>query len=81
MVSDCWKIDCHTHILPEDWPMMEGINLTFKKLDNAPEPLTGFTKKMEFKDGKLFRKVRQNVFDPVEILKDCDAYGVDCQVL
>jgi hypothetical protein len=27
-----WKIDAHTHILPQDWPLMEGIDLQLKPL-------------------------------------------------
>jgi predicted TIM-barrel fold metal-dependent hydrolase len=46
------------------------------------EANTGFTAKMQFAStGKLFRKVRANVYDPEEILKDCDSAGVDLQVL
>ena len=36
---------------------------------------------MQFSSGKLFRKVKQNLFDCDEILKDCDAFGVDLQTL
>jgi hypothetical protein len=66
------KIDMHTHILPDAWPDMEGIELLIKELvppehdrtaclpslsaSLQPEPEGEFTHEMRWKNGDLFRK-------------------------
>jgi predicted TIM-barrel fold metal-dependent hydrolase len=67
------KIDIHSHILPREWPMLEGINLRLRHEDDGTV--------MEWKDGTFFRKVQKNCFDANAILADCDTYGVDVQVM
>eukprot|EP00657_Telonema_sp_P-1_P009194 TRINITY_DN3371_c0_g1_i1.p1 TRINITY_DN3371_c0_g1~~TRINITY_DN3371_c0_g1_i1.p1 ORF type:complete len:238 (+),score=57.94 TRINITY_DN3371_c0_g1_i1:2-715(+) len=57
---------------------MEGIELLIKPL---PEPEGDFTHVMEWKDGRLFRKVAQNCFCCKTRLAECAGHGVDVQVL
>ena len=71
-----FKIDIHTHILPREWPAMEGVELRLR-----PTGAEDGSMNMEWADGKFFRKVKRNCFDADKILEDCDIAGVDVQVL
>jgi aminocarboxymuconate-semialdehyde decarboxylase len=72
------KIDIHTHILPENWPDLK------EKYGYG-----GFVQIDHYKpccaklliDGKKFREVQSNCWDPVERIKDCDKSKVNMQVL
>ncbi|CAD7972951.1 unnamed protein product [Amoebophrya sp. A25] len=85
-----WKVDIHTHLLPRAWPTFEGVDLQLTHFKDAPdrfgdkipfEKPTGFVAQMEWRSsGALFRKCRANLFDPEEVLRDCDSSGVDLQV-
>lgn len=73
------KIDCHAHIMPREWESQKDrvgypgwIELQHQPNGNA---------KMFHDDGKFFREVKPNCWDPKEILKDMDAYNVDTMVL
>jgi len=72
------KIDIHTHILPKTWPDLEKkfgyggwMSLDHHAKDSA---------KM-IKDGKCFRVVECNCWDPVARLDECKETLVDVQVL
>jgi len=72
------KIDIHTHILPKTWPDLERkfgyggwISLDHHAKDSA---------KM-IKDGKCFRMVECNCWDPVARIDECRETYVDVQVL
>jgi aminocarboxymuconate-semialdehyde decarboxylase len=73
------KIDIHTHILPPDLPKFRdkygyGGFLTLEH----HEPCRA---RMIRDDGKFFREIESNCWDPVARLHDCDANHVDVQVL
>ena len=73
------KIDVHTHILPATWPRFSerfGYG-GFIELDHhAP-----CRARMMRDDGKPFREIESNCWDPVQRLVECDATDVDVQVL
>jgi aminocarboxymuconate-semialdehyde decarboxylase len=72
------KIDLHTHILPRDWPDLKeryGCGGWVRMEHHAPG-----CARMTL-DGKVFREVQDNCWDPARRLEDCDRHGVDVQVL
>jgi aminocarboxymuconate-semialdehyde decarboxylase len=73
------KIDCHAHILPENWPSLKdkyGYG-GFVRLDHyAP----GKARMMK-DDGTFFRDINENTWNPDAILVDMDKYHVDVMVL
>lgn len=72
------KIDIHTHILPRNWPDLKskyGYGGWVQLEHHAP----GCGRMMI--DGKLFREVEENLWEPSVRLRDCDRDGVDVQVL
>lgn len=72
------KIDLHTHILPENWPdLRERYGCGgFLQIEHTG---TGCARLVI--DGQLFRDVEDTTWDPRRRLVDCDATGVDVQVL
>jgi len=73
------KIDSHAHILPEKWPSLNEkygyggfIELDHHKPGSA---------RMMRDDGKFFREIQENCWNPEAIIKDMDAYGVDMMTL
>ncbi len=72
------RIDLHTHILPKDWPDLAakyGYG-GWVKLDHyAP-----CCARMSI-DGKPFRDITDNCWDPAKRLQECEAAKVDVQVL
>lgn len=74
------KIDIHTHILPPDIPefkKMFGYG-GFIKLKDCPGCRS---KDMVDDNGKFFRRVDENVFDPEIRLQEYDRHNVKVQVL
>jgi len=73
------KIDVHTHILPESWPDLKdryGYG-GFVRLDRVD----ACTADMMADDGRFFRTVHHNTWSPERRIEECDAAGVDVQVL
>ena len=73
------KIDCHAHILPKTWPDLKSkfgyggfIFMEHHKAGSA---------KMMRDDGKFFREIQENCWNPDVIIKDMDAFGVDMMTL
>lgn len=73
------KIDIHTHILPPELP-------SFKKqfgyggfIELAKS--SACSAKMMWDDGKFFRDIQSNTWDPEKRIEDADANNVDVQVL
>lgn len=72
------KVDLHTHILPPEWPDLRqryGYG-GFVQLEHAGSGCARMTI-----DGKCFREIEANCWEPRRRLDDCDRYGVDLQVL
>jgi aminocarboxymuconate-semialdehyde decarboxylase len=72
------KIDLHTHILPRDWPNLReryGCG-GFVQMEHTG---TGCARMMI--DGKFFREVEENCWNPQRRLEDCERHGVAMQVL
>ena len=72
------KIDIHTHYLPNDWVNLNekygyGGWIQLKHTGNGCADLV--------KDGQLFRKVEENLWDPVLRLEECDKNFINVQVL
>jgi len=72
------KIDLHTHILPASWPDLDRRYgcAGFVRLEHRD----GGRARM-IKDGRCFREIESNCFDPERRIEECDAAGVDVQVL
>jgi aminocarboxymuconate-semialdehyde decarboxylase len=72
------KIDVHTHILPPDWPDLRqryGYGGFVQLEHHGP----GCARLLI--DGKVFREIEENCWDPERRLQDCQEYGVKVQVL
>lgn len=72
------KIDIHTHILPKDWPDLKeryGYG-GFVQLEHHGPGCA----RMAI-DGKGFREIGANCWDPDVRLRECDDHGVGVQVL
>jgi aminocarboxymuconate-semialdehyde decarboxylase len=73
------KIDIHTHILPKDLPKFKdkyGYG-GFIHLDHH-QPCRA---RMMRDDGKFFREIESNCWDPAVRITECDEQAVDVQVL
>ena len=71
------KIDTHAHILPRDWP-----NLAEKYGDDRfPFIVHTDDRHRIYKDGKFFREVWPNSWDPALRIAEYATHGVDVQVI
>ena len=72
------KIDIHTHVLPENWPDLKeryGYGGFIQLEHHGP----GCARMMQ--DGKLFREIEADSWDPEVRIADCDQTDVNVQVL
>ncbi|MBL7961447.1 amidohydrolase [bacterium] len=72
------KIDIHTHILPENWPDLKekyGYG-GFVQLDHHKPRCARM-----MIDGKAFREIESNCWDPQVRMTECENHKVDVQVL
>jgi aminocarboxymuconate-semialdehyde decarboxylase len=74
------KIDVHTHILPETLPDFRKVpgGERFVRIERET-PRSGRARMMV--DGSLFRAIEANTWDVETRLAECEATGVDVQVL
>lgn len=71
------KIDTHAHILPRDWP-----NLAEKYADDRfPVIVHTDGRHRIYKDGKFFREIWPNTWDPQLRIDDYARFGVQTQVI
>jgi aminocarboxymuconate-semialdehyde decarboxylase len=71
------KIDTHAHILPRDWP-----NLAEKYADDRfPVIVHTEDRHRIYKDGKFFREIWPNTWDPQLRIDDYARFGVQVQVI
>ncbi len=72
------KVDLHTHILPESWPDLRaryGYGGWVQLEHHAP------CRARMMIDGRPFREIRDNCWDPARRLEECDRDRVGVQVL
>lgn len=73
-----FKVDIHTHILPETWPDLKeryGYG-GFIRLEHHKPCCARM-----MMDDKFFREIQDNCWDPRVRMKECDQHRVDVQVL
>ncbi len=78
MSSPFFKIDLHTHILPEKWPDLReryGYGGWVRLEHHKPCCAQMWV------DGQFFREVQDNCWSPQRRMSDCDQSGVNVQVL
>jgi aminocarboxymuconate-semialdehyde decarboxylase len=72
-------IDIHTHILPKDLPDWKG-RFGYGGFVGLEHHSPGCARMLR-DDGRSFRDVSANCWDPEVRLSECDSHGVDVQVL
>jgi aminocarboxymuconate-semialdehyde decarboxylase len=72
------KIDLHTHILPPQWPNLRE-RYGYGGFVNLEHHGPGCARMMI--DGRFFREIQDNCWDPLRRIEECDRHGVAMQVL
>ncbi|RDV38316.1 amidohydrolase [Bradymonadaceae bacterium TMQ3] len=72
------KIDIHAHILPREWPDLRE-RYGYGGFIRLEHQCSGCARMM--RDETFFREVDPNLWDPATRIAECDAHGVDVQVL
>lgn len=73
-----FKIDIHTHILPENWPDLQR-KYGYSGFVGIEHTQPGCAQLL--KDGEVFRKIQHNSWDIDARLGECESCGVKVQVL
>jgi aminocarboxymuconate-semialdehyde decarboxylase len=78
-----FKVDLHTHILPEAWPdwTKRSGYPGWVSLDHHKPCCARMVQSTEGGGERFFREVQANCWDPGIRMDECDACGVDVQVL
>lgn len=76
-------IDLHTHILPRSWPDLAAKAGTkgWPAIEHLGRNSSGCACARLTIDGRHFRDIEANCWDPAARIADCDAHGVSMQVL
>ncbi len=76
-------IDIHTHILPPSWPDLAERAGTrgWPAIEHLPAGSSGCACARMTIDGRHFRDIEANCWDPETRIRECDAHGVSMQVL
>ncbi len=77
-MAELFSIDIHTHILPENIPDF-GAKYGYRGFIHLDHHKPGCARMMQ--DGKFFREVCSNVWDPQVRMEECDHHHVHVQVL
>ncbi|NNM16542.1 MAG: amidohydrolase [Bacteroidia bacterium] len=77
-MSNFLKVDIHTHIIPEHLP---DFNKRFKQKDYVSLDHHKPCCAKMILNGKSFREIKSNCWDPIERMRECDTHGVHVQVL
>jgi aminocarboxymuconate-semialdehyde decarboxylase len=77
------KIDLHTHILPQRWPSWTERSgyPGWVELEHHTPCCARMVQTIEGGQRRFFREIGHNCWDPAERIRECDACGVDMQVL
>jgi len=73
-----FKIDLHTHVLPERWPDLSK-KYGYEGFLHLDHHRPGFARMMVGE--RCFREIEENCWSPERRIEECDRAGVDVQVL
>ena len=78
MGGRCLRIDLHTHILPERW---DDLDRRYGQPGFVRIEHVGPGRARLLREGRCFREISDNCWDPARRIEECQAAGVDVQVL